>query len=1243
METKISLTRQTSLIEDVDMLGFRITNMTRSGGDSSTLVSLEEMTNIISSLQQQININTDTIQAVDITGGASIGAIPLSEKGGINGVAPLGSDGKVSADNLPLLSIRDVFVVNNEMDKLALIAQKGDIALVESTKQSYILAENLPSSNDSWVKFHTLADIYPIQQVQGKTGDVVLTAQDIGAVPSAHPINHFFYNADPSSVFSVETIFNDYVEVASSGVLNLSSITTSTPKFHEFETNNIVTRYTITVNALTNYPVYWKLIGSDDDFVTEFVLDERTNTLGSWVTNEKTFDVSVPKFFTKVRLSFYVAGSSSSTTTSLVITNIKYFSNVSSFNGEQDQSSFYRFRTSILNPANTTQTIPGVLINGTEHVYWNGNLLNSPEDYKIVSGSQIDITSVMDKPYQSSDISVIKSVSSQSTTTTSILPELIPYFAGTSTTYDGLTISVSHQVTTGMAHKLVDQNSSSQTEYWDTGAIFTGGGFSGSAWIMFAYSSPKYLESYNLIPTSSSTYSPKSWIFEASNDASVWVTLSSVSLSSGIVAKTKYDLIPHSQIYTYYRIRFTASFSAQLRLLEIELFNNLYGISTVPFSTISSDSKLWYQSYITYGQYTVPYGLNNQGVAFGSGFWNGIIRWDNVNESKPNMYSLSQWSNTSVYAPKSWRLFASDEGFINHVPATTKYNTYIDFETSQFNQTISVVDENITLTLEELNSPSFNLENYNPKIFDRTNNTTKFLYVESSEFTVGTGDIFFSCYVEFQSSPLNGDVFSFRTSSIRGLSVLVDSSQRFIARIGDGSTYITITDPESIEVGRKYHLTLYRKSGVVYFYVNGNLIGSPANTYNFSGNGLALFSNYYNVQNTVSSNEIRIWGCYFSRTAPSTHPSTFRVNYGVGYFISSSSKYSTSYDAIKSFTGIETNYWASAAGDPLGWIGIEKTEPFVVRSYYIKTGGASIASSYPKSWVLESSNDGLTWVQLDTQINNFFIHHNEEKFFMIENETPYMFYRIRVIENAGASYTTFRVKFSPSIWEEISKVENEMSWVVNEVRYFSASPSKPYRFYQLVIDDTERLGSYMLIKNIQIYDKTENYSLALPPPKNKIVVVGQGNFTSAYNLFDSDSGNYWVGSYPDTTTYLPLYVNLDSSSVVNSVYVKSPNSSVSWIEVFGSSDGIIYKNLSTYKQSSYNMSVTPNGCQVNLVENTELYSRYLFKIYSTTPTDIRISDIEMNNVSISNDVGIKLNIDNILPSDKIVMKYIGKS
>ena len=1243
METKISLTRQTFLIEDVDMLGFRITNMTLSGGDSSTLVSLEEMTNTISSLQQQININTNTIQTVDTTDGASIGAIPLSENGAVNGVTPLGSDGKVSTENLPLLSIRDVFIVNNEMDKLALIAQKGDIALVESTKQSYILAENLPSSNDSWVKFHTLADIYPIQQVQGKTGDVVLTAQDIGAVPSAHPKDHFYYNPEPSSVFSVDTISNDYVQVSSSGVLNLSSITTSTPKFHEFETSNIITRYTIAINTLTNYPVYWKLIGSNDNFVTEFVLDERTNPLGSWNINTKTFDVSTPKLFSKVRLSFYVAGSSGSTSTSLAITNVTYFSNVSSFDGNQDQSGFYKFRSSLLNPSNVTQTIPGVLINGTEHVYWNGNLIDSPDDYRIVSGSQIDISSVMDRPYQSSDISVIKSVSSQANTTTSILPELIPYFAGTSTTYDGVTISVSHQVTTGMAHKLVDQNSSSQSEYWDTGAIFTGGGFTGSAWIMFAYSSPKYLESYNLIPSSSSKYSPKSWVFEASNDASVWTTLGTVTLGTAIVAKTRYDLVPHSQMYTYYRIRFTSAFSAQLRLLEIELFNNLYGISTVPFATISANSNLWYQSNMGYSQYNVPAGLNNQGVAFGSGLRNGIIRWDNVTESRPNMYSLSQWANTTVYAPKSWRLFASDEGFVNHVPATTKYNTYVDFDTTQFTQTVSVVNDNITLSLEELNSPSFNLENYNSKLFDRTNNTTKLVYVESSEFTVGAGDIFFSCYVEFQSSPLNGEVFTFRTSSIRGLSVLVDSSQRFIARIGDGSTYITITDPESIEVGRKYHLTLYRKSGVVYFYVNGNLIGSSTNTYNFSGNGLALFSNYYNVQSTVSSNEIRIWGCYFSRTAPSTHPSTFRVNYGVGYFISSSSNYSTSYDAIKSFTGVETNYWASAAGNPLGWIGVEKTEPFVVRSYYIKTGGASIAlSSYPKSWTLESSNDGLTWVQLDTQINNFFIHHSEEKFFMIENETPYMFYRIRVIENAGASYTTFRVKFSPSIWEEISKVENEMSWVINEVRYFSAYPSKPYRFYQLVIDDAEDIGSYMLIKNLQIYDKTENYALVLPPPKNKIVVVGQGNFVSAYNLFDSDSSNYWIGSYPDTTTYLPLYVNLDSSSVVNSVYIKSPNSSISWIEVFGSSDGVIYRSLSTFKQSSYNMSVTPNGCQVNLGANTESYSRYLFKIYSTTPTDIRISGIEMNNVSISNDVGIKLNIDNILPSDKIVMKYIGR-
>lgn len=414
METKISLTRQTFLIEDVDMLGFRITNMTRSGGDTSTLVSLEEMTNIISSLQQQINTNTNSIQLIDTTDGAFVGAIPLSDKGSVNGVATLDVDHKIPSTQLPYLSIRDVFVVNNEMDKLALIAQKGDITLVESTKQSYILAENLPSSNDSWVKFHTLADIYPIQQVQGKTGDVVLTAQDIGAVPSAHPINHFFYNPVFENIVSLDSSVVEYHDVLSTPTLStisLSSVSLNTPKYVEFTTPEIISRYTILPNSSTTaFPVYWKLVGSDDDFLTSDILDERRLVLRNWSSSSKTFDVTIPRSFSKYRFVFFVGGTGANTSSNISISNINMESNLSSVSvvnsSDVNNDGFYEWKTKRLTNTTDLQKVPGQIVLGTENVFQNGQLLDYNEEYSFVVDANTTVSDIL-PAFSESDVSYI--------------------------------------------------------------------------------------------------------------------------------------------------------------------------------------------------------------------------------------------------------------------------------------------------------------------------------------------------------------------------------------------------------------------------------------------------------------------------------------------------------------------------------------------------------------------------------------------------------------------------------------------------------------------------------------------------------------------------------------------------------------------------------------------------------------------------------------------------------------------
>ena len=69
---------------------------------------------------------------------AQAGLIPTSQKGANNGVATLGSDGKIPNAQLPALAITSVSVVADNTARDALTVQEGDVAIVTSSGETYI-------------------------------------------------------------------------------------------------------------------------------------------------------------------------------------------------------------------------------------------------------------------------------------------------------------------------------------------------------------------------------------------------------------------------------------------------------------------------------------------------------------------------------------------------------------------------------------------------------------------------------------------------------------------------------------------------------------------------------------------------------------------------------------------------------------------------------------------------------------------------------------------------------------------------------------------------------------------------------------------------------------------------------------------------------------------------------------------------------------------------------------------------
>ena len=110
------------------------------------------------------------------------GAIPTAQKGANNGVATLGSDGKIPSSQIPALAVSEVFVVASLTARNALTVQSGDVAIVNSAPpESYIY------DGAQWQEFKTTDTAVDAQYiVSGNVASARMSA-NVGAALNASP------------------------------------------------------------------------------------------------------------------------------------------------------------------------------------------------------------------------------------------------------------------------------------------------------------------------------------------------------------------------------------------------------------------------------------------------------------------------------------------------------------------------------------------------------------------------------------------------------------------------------------------------------------------------------------------------------------------------------------------------------------------------------------------------------------------------------------------------------------------------------------------------------------------------------------------------------------------------------------------------------------------------------------------------------------------------------------------------
>ncbi|CAM3145686.1 ThuA domain-containing protein [Saccharomonospora xinjiangensis] len=106
--------------------------------------------------------------------------------------------------------------------------------------------------------------------------------------------------------------------------------------------------------------------------------------------------------------------------------------------------------------------------------------------------------------------------------------------------------------------------------------------------------------------------------------------------------------------------------------------------------------------------------------------------------------------------------------------------------------------------------------------------------------------------------------------------------------------------------------------------------------------------------------------------------------------------------AAHAVDGKDNTKWL--AFDDSAWLSVELAEPTAV-SHYALVSANDFPGRDPKDWVLQGSDDGQTWTDLDTRSGEDFPERFQPKQYRFDNETAYAHYRLNITANDGENAT----------------------------------------------------------------------------------------------------------------------------------------------------------------------------------------------------------------------------------------------
>lgn len=133
-----------------------------------------------------------------------------------------------------------------------------------------------------------------------------------------------------------------------------------------------------------------------------------------------------------------------------------------------------------------------------------------------------------------------------------------------------------------------------------------------------------------------------------------------------------------------------------------------------------------------------------------------------------------------------------------------------------------------------------------------------------------------------------------------------------------------------------------------------------------------------------------------------------------------------------------------------------KSSVSVVLGSYTLTSANDASERDPKTWTLQASNDGTSWVDLDHQTNQTFSERNLKKTFYLANREAYTYFKLNITELSTSATTIFQL----SEWQLLELDLSEVKPVSSTVFSIYPNPATDFVFIQTGKDSDVRIYDF---------------------------------------------------------------------------------------------------------------------------------------------------------------------------------------